>query len=304
MQGEEIFPLFDEWGDLVALSVAYKRTVQDRTVQYFDTFTDSLHIKWSNQGGEGWTEEEHEIISLGKIPAVYAHRPSPIWEQTSTLVYEMEWALSRNGNYLRENSKPLFVVFADENIAYGDEDTSANAARAVMQYPKGSTAQYITWTQAVDNLKFFTEQLRSLFFTQLQLPDWSYDRMSQQALSGESRKQLFIDAQLKVKDEGGRLLEMFDREMNVVKAFARIILGDSYAPDIDALQVEHIISPFTINDEKETIDNLTKANGGQPLISHRESIELFGHSRDVDITLGDIAAQQEAREAYSPEPAI
>ena len=82
-------------------------------------------------------------------------------------------------------------------------------------------AEYVTWQQAVENLKFYVEQLRSLFFTQLQLPDWSYEKMSQQALSGESRKQMFIDAQLKVKDESGRLIEFFDREMNVVKAFAQ-----------------------------------------------------------------------------------
>ena len=65
-------------------------------------------------------------------------------------------------------------------------------------YLKKATASYVTWTQAVDNLKFYINELRAMFFTQLQLPDWSYEKMSQQALSGESRKQLFIDAQMKV----------------------------------------------------------------------------------------------------------
>ena len=75
-----------------------------------------------------------------------------------------------------------------------------------MQYPQGSNAQYVTWQQAVENLKYYTNELRSMFFTQLQLPDWSYEMMSSIALCGESRKQLFIDAQMKVKDESGRLL--------------------------------------------------------------------------------------------------
>lgn len=171
-----------------------------------------------------------------------------------------------------------------------------------MQYPQGSTAQYITWQQAVDNLKFYTEQLRSLFFTQLQLPDWSYEKMSQQALSGESRKQMFIDAQLKVKDESGRLLEFFTRETNVIKAFLSAILGKSYTKDIEALKIETIITPFTIEDEKDTIDNLITANGGRPLLSHRDSIELFGHSDDVDTTLKEIAEQDNAdMDAEKPE---
>ena len=301
MNGDALYPLFDENGDLIALSVGYSRKKVDKLENFFDTYTSERHIKWKKID-TGWTEVENEAITLEKIPAVYMSRPTPIWEKTAKSVYEMEWALSRNGNYLRENSKPLFVVFADEAIQYGDEKGANEEFKAVMQYPQGSTAQYITWQQAVDNLKFYTEQLRSLFFTQLQLPDWSYEKMSQQALSGESRKQMFIDAQLKVKDESGRLLEFFTRETNVIKAFLSAILGKSYTKDIEALKIETIITPFTIEDEKDTIDNLITANGGRPLLSHRDSIELFGHSDDVDTTLKEIAEQDNAdMDAEKPE---
>ena len=290
MLGDELYPLFDEYGDMIAMSVGYTRKKGRKYVQYFDTYTADRHIKWSNENG-GWAEAENENITLGKIPGVYAWRPTPIWEDTSKTVYEIEWALSRNGNYLRQNSKPIFIVFADEAISYGDEKSPDREFRSVMQYPQNGRAEYVTWAQAVENLKFYVEQLRDLFFTQLQLPDWSYGKMSQQALSGESRKQMFIDAQLKVKDESGRLIEFFDREMNVVKAFAKIMLGESYAADIDALKVETLITPFAITDEKDTINNLMAANGGKALMSQRESIEMYGHSDDVDKTLREIAEE-------------
>ena len=290
MLGDDLYPLFDEYGDMIAMSVGYTRKKGRKTVQYFDTYTSEKHIKWSNENGS-WQEVENEDITLGKIPGIYMWRPTPIWEDTSKTVYEIEWALSRNGNYLRQNSKPLFVVFADEAISYGDEKSPNKEFRSIMQYPKGSTAQYITWQQAVENLKYYVGELRSLFFTQLQLPDWSYEKMSQQALSGESRKQMFIDAQLKVKDESGRLIEFFDREMNVIKAFLKVMLGEQFHKDIDALKVEMIITPFAITDEKDTINNLMAANGGEPIMSQRESIELFGHSDDVDKTLKEIAEQ-------------
>lgn len=308
MQGDELYPLFDEYGDMVAMSVAYKRKVGRKTVNYFDAYTSTKHYKFSNEGGvmELVTDE---AITLMKIPAVYAYRPTPVWENQSYKVFEMEWALSRNGNYLRENSRPIFAVFANEEVSYGDaptaaEETEGGDGRAggfkdVAQFPAGSSAQYITWQQAVDNLKFYIEQLRSLFFTELQLPDWSYEKMSQQALSGESRKQMFIDAQLKVKDESGRLLEFFDREVNVVKAFLKVMLGADYARDIDALQVETQITPFAINDEKDIIANLTAANGGMPIISQRESIEQLGWSDDVDQTLKEIA-EQSSGDVFEP----
>ena len=302
MLGDDLYPLFDEYGDMIAMSVGYSRKVGRKTVRFFDTYTATKHIKWSDAKGQ-WQEVENEDITLLKIPCIYAWRPMPIWEDTSKTVYEIEWSLSRNGNYLRENSKPLFVVFADEAINYGDEKSPNREFRSIMQYPKGSTAQYITWQQAVENLKFYVEQLRSMFFTQLQLPDWSYEKMSQQALSGESRKQMFIDAQLKVKDESGRLIEFFDREMNVIKAFLKIMLGDAYAADIDSLKVDIVITPFTITDEKDTITNLITANGGEPIISQRESIEMYGHSDDVDKTLQEIQAQKTV-DIMQPEPAL
>ena len=298
MLGDDLYPLFDEYGDMIAMSVGYTRKKGRKTVQYFDTYTSDKHIKWSNENGS-WQEVEKEDITLGKIPGIYTWRPTPIWEDTSKTVYEIEWALSRNGNYLRQNSKPLFVVFADEAISYGDEKSPNKEFRSIMQYPKGSTAQYITWQQAVENLKYYVGELRSLFFTQLQLPDWSYEKMSQQALSGESRKQMFIDAQLKVKDESGRLIEFFDREMNVIKAFLKVMLGEQFHKDIDALKVEMIITPFAITDEKDTINNLMAANGGEPIMSQRESIELFGHSDDVDKTLKEIAEQRK-KDIFEP----
>lgn len=298
MLGDELYPMFDEYGDMVAMSVGYTRKVGKKNVQFFDTYTAAKHIKYSNASGD-WAEVENEAITLGKIPCVYMYRPTPIWEDTSKTVYEIEWALSRNGNYLRKNSKPLFVVFADDAIKYGDEKSENKEFRTIMQFPKGSTAQYVTWEQAVENLKFYVSELRSQFFTQLQLPDWSYEKMSQQALSGESRKQLFIDAQMKVQDESGRLLEGFDREVNVIKAFLKKSLSPQYHTDIDALKVETKITPFSITDTKETVDMLMTANGGEPIMSQRESIEEFGHSDDVDKTLEEIA-QQGVEDAFNP----
>lgn len=299
MLGDELYPLFDEYGDMIALSVGYTRKKLGKTVSYFDAYTADRHIKWSNERNSGWEVMEDEVNALGKIPAVYTFRPTPIWEDTSRIVFEIEWALSRNGNYLRKNSKPVFIVFADEQIQYGDEQSQDREFRSIMQYPKGSTAQYVTWQQAVENLKFYVAELRQSFFTQLQLPDWSYESMKSNPMSGESRKQLFIDAQLKVKDESGRLIEFYDREVNVVKAFVKASLPTSYHADIDALPVENVITPFTITDEKDTITNLTTANGGKPLISHRESIEMYGHSTDVDKTLQEIA-EDEALNAFEP----
>lgn len=290
MTGEKLYPLFDEYGDMTALSIAYTRKVNGKTVNYMDTYLEDMHILWSDADGS-MKEVMRESITLMKIPGVYSDRQEPIWEDQSGNVFEIEWGVSRNGNYLRKNQKPKLAIFADEVINYGDEKDENQEFKTVMQLPQGGRMEYVTWQQAIESLKFQNSELRNFFFTQLQLPDWSYERMSQQALSGESRKQLFIDAMLKVGDEQGPLLEFLDREVNVVKAFLKVMLP-GYANDIDALQVENIITPYMLQEDKDTINNLMAANGGKPIMSQRETIELYGHSDDVDRTLQEIAEQE------------
>ncbi len=288
-EGAQLYPLFSE-GDLIALSIETTRTEDGEDIRYLDTYTRDQHITY-REGRGGWQVDKEEEIKLGKIPAIYCMRPTPIWEDTSRLVYEMEWALSRNGNYLRKNSKPIFAVFADEEVYFGGEESENKEYRAVVQYPKGSTAGYLTWSQAIDSLKFYIAELRQSFFTQLQLPDWSYESMKSTPMSGESRKQLFIDAQLKVTEESGRLLEFYDREVSVVKAYLAMLRPD-LTDAIEALPVEVVITPYQITEQRDTITELLAANGNKPLISHRESIEQLGWSTNASDTLSEI--QQES----------
>jgi hypothetical protein len=151
----------------------------------------------------------------------------------------------------------------------------------------GSSAQYITWQQSIESIKFQIDELKQMFFTQLQLPDFSFESMKSTPMSGEARKQLFIDAQLKVQDESGRLLEMLDREVSVVKQFVKLILPQ-YANEIDALQIENRITPFTITDESDKITNYVTATGGKAIMSQIQAIRELGLSADPDRTLAEI----------------
>lgn len=289
MFGDQLFPLFDELGDLIALSVQYQRSVADKKVTYFDCYTKDKHVRWRNANA-GWEQDVAEPITLGKIPGVYFLRKTPIWENTSPIVNEIEMSVSRNGNYLRKASKPLLVVSSDESFATGKEKT--NESRAVVKLPAGGQAQYVTWQQAVESLKFHVTELRQMFFTTLQLPDWSYESMKSVAMSGESRKQLFIDAMLKVKDESGMLQECLDREISIIKAFLKI-MQPSYSKDIDALSVSVEITPFTITDDADTITNLTAATGGKAIMSQKTAIANLGWVGDIDAEMEQISKESQ-----------
>lgn len=291
MRGDSIYPLFDEYEDLIALSIEYTRLEEEKSVTYFDTYTATEHIRWRNEG-RGYEEEMREHIELGKITGVYIYRHMPIWEEESENVYEAEWTLSRNGNYIRKNARPAWVVFSDENVRYGQSAGNDNAGRDVLQYPANAKAGYVTWQQATESIKYHVEEIKRNFFTNLQLPDMSMDSMKASPMSGEARKMMFIDAQLKVMDESGAWLEFLEREVNVVKAFAKKMYPN-LANAIDTLEVDVEITPFQIRDDAEQINNLRNACG-KPIMSQRTAIANLAWVDNVDEEMQEINASSEA----------
>ena len=264
-----------------------------------DTYTANKHIRYIRGDGD-WEIDTEEDIQIEKIPAIYMNRPTPIWEHADRINTEIEWILSRTGNYIRKNTKPMLGVFVSERVAMEKALPETEEFKEVVQLPQGAEMKYVTWNLAVDTTKFYIERLKELFWTELQLPDWSYDNMKNNAMSGESRKQLFIDAQLKVKDESGRVLEFCDREVNVIKAFLKVMRPD-LSDAIERVQVETLITPFTITDERDTIENiaLARQNG---LISQREAIERLGWSNDTTQTMEEIQKeQQQAMQSALPQ---
>jgi len=282
MNGCKLYPLFDENDDYIALSIASDRAVDGDIIHYFDTYTTNRHIRWRKI--TDWERVVDEEIKMAKNPTIYMHRNEPIWEDKTTTVNESEWAMSRNGNYIRKNSRPVFVVLADEETGSPKEDNEKQSFKNVLQFPVGSKAEYVTWEQATESLKLHLEKLDQSFFTDLQLPDISFAKMKEIPLSGEARKQMFIDAILKVTTESGRLGEFFDREMMVVKAWAKII-APSQASAIDSLNVENVITPFMISELTDMVNTLTTATGGKAIMSQREAVEKLGISVDPGNTI-------------------
>lgn len=292
MNGDSLYPLFDDTDDLIAISIGYKRKRGGKDIEYFDTYTKDKHVRFKSEGNE-WLEEINEPIILQKIPAIYESRSLPIWEHNTKNVEEIEWALSRNGNYIRKNSKPILAVYAEEDIPFNQEKSEKVEYKGVFQYPPGSKLEYVTWTQAIDLLKYHVDTLERIFFSSIQLPDISYDNMKVSQMSGEARKQMLVDMFIKVVEESGKILKFLDREMNVAKAFLKQAVPTSMHKDIDSLQVEQVIEPFTLNDEKEKIQMLMTATGGMSIMSQRTGVLNLGFVTDVDKEIEQIRQEQE-----------
>lgn len=295
MKGDQLYPLFDEYDDMIGLSVEYTRTEDNVNVTYFDCYTADTHYRWKASGTTYVEDMPPEPIKIGKISGIYGHRDQPVWEEQSGNVFEAEWTYSYNGNYVRKNSRPNWVVYCDpqDKVRVGQEKDDDRLGRNVLKYPANAKAGYATWDQSIESIKFHTSELKANFFMGLQLPDMSQESMKQTPMSGEARKMMFIDAQQKVLDESGIWIEYFDREMSVVKAFG-CKMFPAYADAINSLEVENIITPYTIREEGERITNYSNATGGKAVMSRRTAISRLGMVDDVDQEMQEIENEEKA----------
>jgi hypothetical protein len=109
---------------------------------------------------------------------------------------------------------------------------------------------------------------------------------------------------MKVTDESGDWIEFFDREINVVRAFCKVMFPE-LADAFENLVVENIITPFQINDASQEIKDLSDATGGKPVMSQRTAVQRLGAvpEEDVDDELQAIKDDEsQTEDAFMNEP--
>ena len=287
MDGVTLYPLFDERGDMLAMSLEYNKKILDKDITYFETYTANKHYKWKQENNQSWEEVTNEPIVLMKIPAIYAYRGSAIYADLSYIRKEIEYTLSRNSDVIAYKSAPILKVAGGMQ---GKEDKGES--RRVFRVENGGDVSYVSWAQSIEALKYHVETLTNSFWSQSQMPDISFEKMKDLGNIGyDARQTLLTDAHLKVGDEAGNWLEFLDRESSIVKAFLSL-MNIQWKEEIDNVDVENIITPFIQNDEKNEIEKLTTANGGKPILSQLESIKALGYSNDPEATLKQIQEEE------------
>lgn len=174
------------------------------------------------------------------------------------------------------NSAPLLKIIGD---LIGNREEKGESQR-VYRVEQGGDIGYVEWQQAIEALSYQVKTESDLYWSQAQMPDISFQNMKDLGNIGyDARQTLFMDAHLKIGDEEGVWVEALERECNIIKAFLRQMKVE-WASEIDNVGVEHIITPFQLKSEEAEINKYVKANGGKPVISQQESIQLAGLSAD------------------------
>lgn len=293
LQGDKLYPYFDETGDMIAFSREYSVKTGEKTEIYFETYTDSEKITWKKDG-VSYIEEGREKNELGKIPVVFGKQNESEWEDVQNLIDRLEKLLSNFADTNDYHASPKIVVKGElRGFAKKGE------AGGILEVDEGGDAKYLSWANAPESVKLEIETLLRMIYTITQTPDISFDAVKGiGGISGVALELLFMDAHLKVQDHCEVLDEYLQRRVNIIKAYIGGF-NKQLKDAADNILIEPVITPYIIKDKAAELKMWTDANGGNPIMSQKASFQKAALTSDTEQDFDQYQTEQASKNAFS-----
>lgn len=314
--GDNLFPVFNGSGELVYFGRGYKTSrdftdmidlsnpeaelatpLDNSEVEHLDIYSKDGVLKFEMEKGV-WVMKDAVVYTYGKLPIIYYSQAQPEWADVQPVIERLETLVSNFADVVDANSSP--VLFAKGIIksmpARGEVAKVINVVPQIDREGKEvgtSDLKYITWDAAPEAVRLEIDNLVNFIYTCTQTPDISTKGMADLGVkSGTGFDRVFIDAHLAaMRHTNGQFGECTQRSLNFLVSACVAI--DTSLKTAANLQLHPEFPLFRINDDKETVDMLIAATGGQPLLSRETAVGMTGFVQDVDRENELIVKQQD-----------
>lgn len=269
--GNEIYPYFDNTGNMVA----FTRKFKINGIQYIEIYTALKIIKAVSKTGS-W-----DILEIPnpfkKIPVVYYEQEETEWADVQTLIDRMEDLLSRHGDTNDYNGAPMLKVHGKitslpektqdgKVLQFEGEETGPDGK---LQY---GDASYLTWDKSPESIKLEMDNLKELIYSLSSTPNLSFNNLHGIGnVAGISIKLMFLDSIIKAANKEEIYGQGLLRRVNILKAILSMT-DNSLARQFEELKVGIKFNSIIPENEKEIIEMLSTAAGGEPIISQETAV--------------------------------
>lgn len=283
-RGDKLYPFFNDQGDLVALSREYKKKdLDDVEITCFMTITKDMVYQWEQTNN--WTDKGSFAHGFKKMPVIYMWRPEAYCEKIKSLRVRLEKLLSNYADCIDYHFFPILMLFGDVQNFSGEFKN-----RVVELTGQGANAQYLTWSQVPDTVKFEAETLFSQIYGLTNTPRISFDSLkgTGNAVSGVAFDYVFMSTHLNVENLNETVGEFMQRRVNfLVSALGSV--NATLETASETIDVDVQMQPYRLEDIKEKIDTAIKAKDGE-IWSQQRAITFVGN---VDSVLDEIEVIKE-----------
>lgn len=225
--GNELYPHFDEYGDLDAITRKFRIREGEKESEVIEVYTAQRTIRYqSSQSGNSW-EETVLQNDFGKILAVYYEQPKPEWYYVQGLIDRLEDSSSGHSDTNDYNVDPVLKLKGNVINMPSKGETGKILQFESQQGENGKIeygdADFATWDQSIDSLKYEQEQLAFMISKLTFTPDIDPDKVKGMGtLTGVAIQMLFFPAILKAQEKKIQIFnEALARRINILKAILK-----------------------------------------------------------------------------------
>lgn len=292
----QLYPFFDESGDLIAFSRSWKKKEEDADVEYFETYTKDVIYKYKKK--DDWEIEAGfpRINALGKIPISYCRQDKPEWSAAQPIIESDEELVSNFSDTNKYHSSPTIAI-KGKVLGFAKK----GEAGKVIEMGTDADAKYLEWSNASESVKTEHKMNREAIFEITQTPDISAHVSSGIGNIGvAAQKMLFMDAHLKVMNKEEILGEYLQRRINIIKAFiGQFNVSLREASETSVITPE--ITPYIMGDQSESVTNIATAIAGG-FMSKKTAVKEAGFVDDHDQEVLDILEEERAAQVLNLFP--
>ena len=195
---DNLYPLFDEYGDMVAFARGYKTKQEGKEIEHFDVYTTEFTYKYVNRGT--WKLDETapgggKIPNLaGKIPVVYYSQRAPEWADVQGMIDRLEKVLSNHSDMNDYFGEPILAIFGELIQAINKGDSGK-----IIQMSENAKASFLALDSPPESIKMEIENLEKFIYALSQTANIAFSEMKALGdLSGVALELMFLDAHLAV----------------------------------------------------------------------------------------------------------
>ena len=288
-RGDKLYPFFNDEGDLVAFSREYKKKLMDDSeITCFMTITDRMVYQWDLSKLEERPSFAH---GFGKLPILYAYRPEAYCEKIKPFRVRLEKLLSNYADCIDYHFFPLLKLIGDVEGFMGKVKD-----RMVKLTGEGADAQYLTWNQANDTVKFEVETLFEKAYSMTNTPQISFEKLNGagNALSGVAFDYVFLSTHLQVQNHAEVIGEFLQRRVNFLVSALGAINPSEFNRASETIDIITEIIPYRLDSLDDKVSVAVKAVSGG-IWSQKHGIMFAGNSDRIEEELAEIKEEQAAR---------
>jgi len=272
--GYDIYPHYDEYGDLDALTVKYS---DSKKTNYIDIYTADKTVKASNKTSDAVWAAEFEDNPYGKITAVYYSIQEAVWSPVQSLIERLENIISGHADANDYYGHPAIIIKGNlinppdkESIAKTFQMESEETSDGKLQY---GDISYLERDKNPESIKLEIDNLLAFIYSVTSTPNLAFNNLKDigTALSGISIRLMFMDAEIAASEAEIVFGTGFSRRDSVLKTMLAYVEPKS-ATGMEELKTKDDFQSIVPSDVMEMIETLAVATNGKQFLSQESAV--------------------------------